>query len=226
VLLVIAGAICPIAFAQSETGTVIVFGYSKEKVIVAADSRQVNQDGGYRDDYCKVIALDSKVVFSSIGRTTSVAKDGTLEWDAAREARTAFANARHLQTDKAGDFLDRLALDWGWLIGAEMRKTLAPADVSDLADGQFVVSGIVAGLDESGALHISLEGIRINKSVGEAPRLFIDKPRPVILADAIQFKVLGEGDIFDEFTSSKTKRAKQWLAAGCANPTTGARCRP
>lgn len=207
----IAAIVGPNAFAQSETGTVIIIGYSQKKVVIAADSRRISQNGLYHDDGCKIAALEDKIVFAAFGRATSVASDGTFEWDATREARAVLATTQHLQTDRGGGFLDRVAENWGRLIGPEISRYTGESEVSDVADGQFLTSGIFAGIDESGALHISLEGISIRKRLGTASQIIVNPPRSVILTKAIQFRPFSEGDIFDEFMSAKNKRAKQWV---------------
>src|ERR1700722_8321369 len=147
-LMAVAVGVAASAFAQTETGTVIIIGYSQHKIVIAADSRQVGQDGAHRDNGCKIAAIDNKVIFAAFGEATSILSDGTFGWDATREARTALADTPHLQSDKDGEFFDRLALNWGKLIGPEISQHMTEADLSAYVDGQFVTSGIIIGVGE------------------------------------------------------------------------------
>jgi hypothetical protein len=55
----------PNVFAQIESGTVILIGYSKNKIIVAADSRMADEGKAPSDDKCKITALGNKIVFTA-----------------------------------------------------------------------------------------------------------------------------------------------------------------
>jgi len=120
-------------------------------------------------------------------------------------------NAQHLHTDHAGDFLDRLARDWGLLIFNEIRQTLSPTEALALTDREIVITGIVAGIDESGALHISHQTISARRPIGTPPQPSPDSTKFINLADTVQFQPIGERDIVDEFINSKTERAKHWI---------------
>lgn len=199
------------AFSQTESGTVVIVGYSHNKIVIAADSRRVSQkDGGYLDDSCKVTALDDKSIFSAVGKAQSTGVDNAVEWDAAREARASFVNSPHLQTDDPGDFLNRVTGEWGRIMGTELVQHAQSIGIDAMVDGQEVITGIFAGTNETGALHLSIQVIAIKKPPNGPEGLFIPRPRVVTITDAFQVKPLGESDVFYEFTNSKTKRSKRW----------------
>jgi hypothetical protein len=198
----------PFANAQIESGTVVIIGYSTQKVIVAADSRETNPLGAYRDQACKIAALNDRLMITVAGQARSVLGD-TVQWDAIREARTALTDTQRLDTDTDGDFLDRVARRWGILLGTNMSNNMQPNDVLKLANDQELINGMFIGLDEKQELHISHEIIRA-KIVDSIPHFNIDPVKVVTIPDNIIFRALGEGDISDEFESGRTARSKHW----------------
>jgi hypothetical protein len=57
------------AFAQAQHGTVIVVNFTKDKVIIAADSRAMNSDNRRPPDDCRcnISAFGKKIVFTTSG---------------------------------------------------------------------------------------------------------------------------------------------------------------
>src|ERR1700674_5684497 len=53
------------AAAQFDTGTVIIVGYSHDKIIVVAESRQAGEKGEHFDNGCKITALNDKFFFTA-----------------------------------------------------------------------------------------------------------------------------------------------------------------
>jgi hypothetical protein len=202
----------PLAYAQIESGTVVVVGYSKKKVIVAADSRETNDDGAYRDTACKIAALNDKLIFTATGRAKFISRDVSL-WDATREARTALMNTQKLNSDKVGDFLDRVAARWGVLLGTNIATNMQ-RDASKLSDEQVLVDGMFIGLDENRELHISHEIIRA-KIIENATEIQADGVKVVTILDKTIFRALGEGDISDEFELGKSTRSLRWKIKTC-----------
>ena len=198
----------PLAGAQVESGTVVVIGYSKQKVVVAADSRETSAQGAYRDQACKIVALNDRLMFTVAGQARSVLGDAVL-WDATREARAALADSQGLASDMAGDFLDRVARRWGVLLGTNISANMQPDDVLKLANDQELINGMFIGLDEKHELHMSHEIIRA-RTVDSTTRFNIDPVKVVTLSDSVIFRALGEGDISDEFESGRTARSKRW----------------
>jgi hypothetical protein len=198
----------PLADAQIESGTVVVVGYSKKKVIVAADSRETNDDGEYRDTACKIAALNDKLIFTATGQAKLISRGVSL-WDATREARTALTDTQKLNSDKVGDFLDRVAARWGVLLGTNIATNMQRDAASKLSDEQLLVDGMFIGLDENRELHISHEIIRA-KIIEDVTKIQADGVKVVTIPDKMIFRALGEGDISDEFELGKSTRSIRW----------------
>ena len=78
------------------TGTVIVYGFSKNKIVIASDSRATNEDGSYLDDFCKITELNKTMVFTVSGRFADIT-GGRVGWDADLEAKRAIAEVAKRQ---------------------------------------------------------------------------------------------------------------------------------
>jgi hypothetical protein len=56
------------ASAQVTSGTIVIFNFTEDKVVVAADSLAGNEETGIPDDsHCKIAAFGHKFVFASVG---------------------------------------------------------------------------------------------------------------------------------------------------------------
>jgi hypothetical protein len=106
------------AFAQVSSGTIIVINRTKDKVVVAADSRGVNDNGASPNNaYCKVSAFSHQFVFIAVGHA-SYAKapiDLIESWDNAELARDTI-HAVPKKDDIAAYLID-LATYWGNTVG-------------------------------------------------------------------------------------------------------------
>lgn len=85
------------ALGQVDYGTVIIVGVSKDKVIIAADSRDLHGKDAlgrevYDDRQCKLAALGGKVLYGATGLVVDYAQvlPHGLHVDAKEEARKAF----------------------------------------------------------------------------------------------------------------------------------------
>jgi hypothetical protein len=137
------------AVSQVKSGTVVIIGHSKQKVVIAADSRQVDDDGpGYHDDGCKIIALNDKLIFAAAGKIRADIGE-TVYWDSAREARTALTDTRRLDGDKPGYFLNRVSAKWGALLGTKIASSIPPTYAHSVSDNLILVDGLLIGIDES-----------------------------------------------------------------------------
>jgi hypothetical protein len=101
-----------LAWAQADSGTIVVINFAKDEVVVAADSRAIRQDTGAPDDsYCKVAVFRHQFIFASVGasRFLDHATGKTL-WDNNDLARQA---ARASQShDRQVSDLYAAAVDW------------------------------------------------------------------------------------------------------------------
>jgi hypothetical protein len=204
------------ANAQTESGTVVILGYSKQKVVIAADSRESNDQGLYRDGACKIAVLGGKFIFIAAGRTKSIRHEiingiqhETILWDSTREAEAALVNTERVSSEQPGDFQDRVAAKWGLLFGTNIASNIQFEEARHLFDNQILVEGLLIGIDELRRIHISHETIRAKIAVG-LPQIAEDPVKVVNLPDAITFTAISEADIFNEFQAARSSRSKKW----------------
>lgn len=194
---------------QIESGTVVILGVYKKKIVVAADSRESTDEGAYRDEACKITALSDKLIFTAAGDTKNILRNGTALWDASREARTALSVTNRVIGEKPGDFFDRVAHKWGEMLATNISASIRPSDALALKDDQIIVDGLFIGVDEANNLHVAHQTIRA-KVLRGTPYVAADGVKTANIPDKIVFAHLGEGDIFDEFEAVKSSRSKQW----------------
>ena len=103
----------PLAHAQLEHGTIVVFIVSKDRVVIAADSRSVSSQSGRlpTDDACKITALGTRLLFAEAG----ISDEGhTLlanrNWSVQQEALAAFAKFQ--KSRKHLDAVEQVSRDW------------------------------------------------------------------------------------------------------------------
>jgi hypothetical protein len=196
----------PGASAQVKSGTIIVIGYSKQKVVVAADSREELKPGVYHDDACKITALNDKIIFLASGRTSDVT-GGIRGWDSIREAKTALADVLHEPTADGAGFIPRLAVRWASLIGLNIAQHLRPEEELSLNDGQIYVDGTFFGLNREREIEGAYERLRYTRALHS---IQAHPPDVVSLPDQMMYSAVGgERDIALEFKEGKTERAQR-----------------
>lgn len=83
------------ADAQVISGSIVIFNFTKDKTIVAADSLAINHDIGAPDySHCKIAAFGHQLIFTSVGNT-GWSDSGRIVWDNSGLARDAFHSAEH-----------------------------------------------------------------------------------------------------------------------------------
>lgn len=103
------------AQAQFQSGSLVVAYYSKDEIVVAADSRSTRRPNGPPEDcYCKVAAVHGRILFASAGVAESFPERSPYpipKWSNLEEARRAFDI---VQTESPGEVqLDKIANRWG-----------------------------------------------------------------------------------------------------------------
>lgn len=141
------------AWSQVNIGTTLVVGYSKDKVIMAADSRVTHLDGRVEDDQCKIVALGKKLLFGGVGIEGFRSRTPVLHsWEGVAEARQAFANEK---VRKSGS-VELMSAYWARSINSYLEEQIAhnPEVIvhSIEAYGSVLVYGIFAGKDSNGRL--------------------------------------------------------------------------
>jgi hypothetical protein len=121
--------------AQIASGTLIVMNVSKNKLVLAADSRALGREGQPDDAQCKIVVFKHTIVFATgltSLRTASSTHDPVGSWrnlDLAREAASAV---------KIPDYVDAksIAASWADLVASHWRKYYLwfPASVTRMAE--------------------------------------------------------------------------------------------
>jgi len=190
-----------LAQSQTKSGTVIVLGFSDRKVVLAADSRESTDEGDYRDEGCKISALENKLVFTASGK----ARIG--DWEATSEARSAL-QAVGIRQNYTSEHLDTIATKWGTAAG---RKIIARLGSEKVKDGQVLITGVFIGADDIGRTNIAQQTIRARVSGGSVSF----RKSPVVNAyrtPIMNFTAIGEANITDEFKAAVSLRSKEWRA--------------
>ena len=149
---------CVIVFCYAPGGraTSVIVDFKADRIIVVADSR-VGVDNakglGFRDDYCKLVVMDKRVVFSTKGTAEykhNSQHDPVPEWDAREEARTAFASVPDHDLRKVADV-------WGSRVTEDFR-TWHRADSKRVQgfvnSAEYILVGIFAGQTSQGRLAV------------------------------------------------------------------------
>lgn len=123
-----------------ESGTVIVMGVSHEKIVIAADSRNVLlivrtlADGSverkikYDDCACKLIQLTPTILFAADGQVSaSKTIPATILYDAQKLARLAARNYHSSSKEEqlAGGRIAAIATRWAWDVDFRMHHAFA-----------------------------------------------------------------------------------------------------
>lgn len=217
--LVVVFSMCSLAWSQMKTGTIVVVSSSKHKVVMAADSRVNFGDGRYEDSYCKIAALNDKLIFAATGIVgdNSYLLPEDLRFGATEEARKA---ARTF--DVIPDFpvfsdqprVHRIATDWGQ---AMARRFNAASDIrlkhwleliSKTGERAFVL-GIFAGLERDGRVSVAVAHV----DYGSPMKGFIVSPASSYLmytdiTDIPETTSYGMPEIVHNISEGKTDFAK------------------
>jgi hypothetical protein len=107
-------------FAQINHGTSIIFNFSKNQVVVAADSRITGGDPtmGPNNSQCKIVAFKRDLIFTStgMGSYTKLPYGDTIEsWD---NFALAVDAERTVPKSKMGDvYMGEVRAKWGETVG-------------------------------------------------------------------------------------------------------------
>jgi hypothetical protein len=192
------------------SGTIVVFGLSKNKIVVAADSRGTGDFGETNDHLCKIIALSDKFVFASNGmadfsmEAVSPSSKRIVIMDASKEAKLAFESV----PPGSDDFLAKVAVLWGRHVSSILNSAIAtygPTPVFGSRSDNPITQGYFFGKFLTGGLTFYLENIaRQGNSVS-----FDSVPEALPLSDTIIYGGNGVTNTVDELREGKTERAKR-----------------
>jgi hypothetical protein len=191
------------------SGTVVAVAFDKDRIIVAADSRELQDPDPPFDKACKIVPLSNQMFFASLGFQSGADQTNTRRTFGSDLAHKAFDQFKSMpNTDSR---TEKVAERWGDL----MRRP-----IQDYVDhhpyfpglGQDAAYGVF-GSASGGEFFIYTESIYYP----DPPRIPLLSPHPQVWADDVPQPLTGkEGDEFslgpasqevDEFFERKTQRA-------------------
>ena len=206
--------ICSPTSAQLQHGTVAVVYFTKGKIVVAADSRQLTSGDAPPDDtVCKIATPHGKLVFVSsgtVGYKSLDDRDSVQSWTNIEEVHRAYDKAS-LQYSTDYDRFSGTAWEWGNSISAHFESLLLANPGSVRADGGksgVLTQSFMGWLESDGAPMLLYTRI-----------VFHDGPFPSISHETIPvlhdcglvkpYCPIGHEEIVTEFVNLTSERAKQ-----------------
>ena len=210
---------------QLRSGTIVVISYSKQKVILAADSRANLGDDRYEDSYCKVTALSNKLIFAATGIVgdNSYLLPEDLRFGAIEEARKAAASTITNPDPFGYGTVGAVATRWGQAMTVRFTKASKIRldewlKAINATDERAFVIGIFAGLEPTGEVAVKC----VHVDYGEPQKghfvpiarynlQFIDMSS---IPDGItMIEAYGMPEVIQEIKAGKTQRAKEEAVA-------------
>jgi hypothetical protein len=196
--------------AQSTTGTVVVIGWSRTRIVMAVDSRGFDDNEKYRDDICKIVRLDDHSVFTAAGNIIHAYRGRAL-WDAQKEASSAFKKAQKTQNPR---LLKTAARSWGDDMVVRINQALKedPTGSKQMLDKGIFLTGVFTGFENGSTVMYQVE-IVFDAAIQRAKQNFYTEHSTV----RVQLGALGRNEIVNEVVAAKTHFAKaehrKWIAA-------------
>jgi hypothetical protein len=181
---------------QLNSGSIVVVESAGDYVVVAADSLNLSAKG-VSLHRCKIIALDSRLVYANTGYTNKASAHGA--WDATDIAKRNF---RGLRNTPRHELIRKLAEAYG----AEVAAKLEPDIMGHPEEGwpQLLTTAIFAGFDEDHRRAL------IEVSIHRTPFGVGYSTKSLPTDDAPFTDVLGETTIAQEFVAGRTSRSQDW----------------
>lgn len=225
------------AFAQINLGTVVVIGMSKDKVIIAADSRGTNGDGSHDDNQCKITALNDKIIFAAAGLVSdqSPIVPEVFRFDARAAAQKTVDDLRknpefanNVRTHTPLTYADVISQMWQW----EFSARLASASQIQMdawlkgsgnrTDSIDFIGAFAAADPGDGSLSVGIAVAECRKRATGQRCIPVFTKRPYQLSDKMEFAVFGVTDVGVEMLTGKTERAiqqgREWDRIAHENP--------
>jgi hypothetical protein len=196
------------ALGETKSGTIVVVGFSKEKIVVAADSRvHYSVSGKIRDDECKIVAVKENLLFVPIGRTGNQYAISSLDWDATREALKATSAER---MDSIQDISDR----WGESMVRLWDRDLTFNHEATLRslDGNIFTLGLFLGIEKNKLSAVVVKVFYDGAAARSVP-LYPD------LGESMDFSAFGQIRTAGELKAGQTPFAKSEAAGWSARLT-------
>lgn len=191
-----------IATAQVRKGSIGIIYYSTDKIIIAADSKGslVNQPPVYTE--CKVSALGQHIIFFS-ANLTAWGGGGPFDWNSTEEAHRAYERLE--PTHENQGLAAHVAVEWASAVTEDIRRIYVsnPQAIINTAENGVLTDALFG---ESEGTHLTLfwERIVVNQS-----SITPIAATPLTPINPVGFVAAGKREIFDEFTSLTSPRAKR-----------------
>jgi hypothetical protein len=190
----------PVAWCQdAERGTLIVIGFSQNKIIVAADSRKSSYSGDqFNDDDCKLIPFDGFSIFTTAGNV-AFRTQHTAGWNGNYEASKIIASSE--KSKSTGKYLMTAAIEWAQIITAEINQSLAVDrdQTMQAVEENRILNGIFAGF-ENGIAALYQQEIMFDRQGRRATNRLTDVPMPPVL----QWSAVGDAAAANDVISGKS----------------------
>ena len=208
--LVIARSIGASVGSQSTSGTVVVIGWSRTKIVIAVDSRGYDDNEKYRDDICKIVRLGDHSVFTAAGNIIHAYKGRAL-WDAQKEALYAFKEAQRSGSPR---ILRTAAKSWGDSMVTGINQALQEdfTGSKHMLEKNIFLTGVFAGFENGSTAMYQVE-IVFDPASQRATQNFY----PEHHTTTVELGALGRNEIVNEVVADKTHFAKaeqrKWATA-------------
>lgn len=210
--LLLIAAFAPLAKPQAEGGSVLIFAYSPDEIVMAADSRVTDINTGvFRDNYCKLSAPGGKILFGTTGLVES-----TSGFD-------SIGLFRRIVSGMGGSykegFVEQVAFRWADAMDqnyARMPANLANQFIQENSGNRALDCTMFAGVEPSGNLSLVRARLFYGKASNGSPATVrykievipLESPAPGYL----NIGGCGDIDVLRQFTPPKTSSDKAEVA--------------
>jgi hypothetical protein len=198
------------ASAQLKHGTVVVFFVSRDKIVVAADSRGLIEHEGPNDHMCKITGLGTRLLFAQAGLAgISHAKDPSNNWSGSIEAVRSFSNFQ--KSKSRADVLDQVSGDWAESMKKMLSRMLEfdrQLGVHHYEEEDVLTRAVFVGLDQKEQIKVREIAISFDRGVFEKSGVLKIWASNELwnITDQTQYKAMGHIKIANEFAHASSTR--------------------
>ncbi len=189
-----------------EGGTIIVAACSRERIVIAADSKASFRADGFQDEVCKLANPASKLIYAASGLA------GVGDWSAADEARGVASRIVGDNPYLSASTLGSVAEAWARAMAAKMRTMPSSVFARDRTESH--TTALFAGLDRADTVNLVKAIVQPVAAAGGKMDARTSVAPLEIPASGTRYLAFGMPAIAMEFLARKTPRAKaeveQW----------------
>jgi len=181
------------AICQQQTGTIIVFRFTTDEFIIAADSKVIakfpTHEAVVSQDVCKIFTFDNKYIFAAggyLGRGNY--------WDIYDEMKILYRSGT---IASISDFASKWAKKMQSILTEDAKVSSPP-----LGNGGVVLTALFAGIERG---KIQTQAVQFEMSNGKYQTPYMAP----ILPDG-RYNAIGEITVFSELEAHQTQRARVW----------------